>query len=289
MKELYTVEPDDGTTFQAGGEFTIKSHTGKYMYCDLSKGTKITLGDHPSYFKFQKGGDGFNLSQNWGAIVFNRSPMGPRNVELYKLQIEENTNPTANVIAIQDGTPVYRRGTNAFMFYKNADGTYRIASPEIGLSGTPTQFLGLDRDTYSQLQTTLLPGTTAENWTITFTGKSAITATVSPPSIISGGVINLPPIDVGGVLGISTPSPYTDAQWFQPRNDAPTVLTFAPGPLPPMFGPPDTTNTPAPTPAPSPVSDNSFWIWIAVVVGVVFFLAIIFMLISKRQRPAIKK
>ena len=286
MKELYTVEADDGTAIQAGGEFTIQSKTSnKYMYCDLSKGQKIVLSDKPSYFKFQKGGDGFNSAENWGAIVFNRSPMSDRAVELYKLRIEENTNPTANVIAVQDGTPTWRKGTGAFMFYKNSDGSYRIASPEIGLSGTPTMFIGLDRDTYSKVQTTLLPGVVAENWIITYTSKPAISATVSPPTIITGGTINLPPIDIGGVLGNSTPSPYTDAQWFEPRNNTPTVLTFTPGPVPPMFVPGTTTYTPD-TPA---AEDNSMWIWIGVGVGVFFLLILLFMLLKKKPAPTVKR
>jgi hypothetical protein len=287
MKELYTVEPDDGTTIQAGGEFTIQSKTSnKYMYCDLAKGTKVTLSDHPSYFKFQKGGDGFNSSENWGAIVFNRSPMSPTSVELYKLRIEENTNPTANIVVVQDGTPTWRKGTGAFMFYKNSDGSYRIASPEIGLSGTPTMFIGLDRDTYSKVQTTLLPGVVAENWIITYTSKPAISATVSPPTIITGGTLNLPPIDVGGILGNSTPSPYTDAQWFEQVIRANAPLTFTPGPVPQMFVPSTTTPPPPDTLAPE---DNSTWIWIGVGLGVLFLLILLFILLKKKPATRIKK
>jgi len=286
MKELYTVEADDGTTIQAGGEFTIQSKTSnKYMYCDLAKGMKVTLSDKPSYFKFQKGGDGFNSAENWGAIVFNRSPMSPTSRELYKLRIEENTNPTANVIAVQDGTPTWRKGTGAFMFYKHSDGSYRIASPEIGLSGTPTIFLGVDRDTYSTISTTIAPGVQPENWIITYTGKQAISATVSPPTIITGGTISLPPVDVGGILGNSTPSPYTDAQWFETRNNTPTSLTFTPGPVPPMFVPGTTTYTPD-TPA---AEDNSMWIWIGVGAGVFFLLILLFMLLKKKPAPSLKK
>jgi len=285
MKELYTVEPDDGTAVQGGGEFTIQSSSGKYIYCDLSKGTKVTLSDHPSYFKFQKGGDGFNSAENWGAIVFNRSPMSARSVELYKLRIEENTNPTANVIAVQDGTPTWRKGTGAFMFYKNSDGSYRIASPEIGLSGTPTMFLGIDRDTYSKVQTTLLPGVVPENWRITYTGKSAISSMVSPPTIITGGVLTLPPIDVGGILGNSTPSPYKDAQWFEEVVRVNAPLTFTPGPVPQMFVP----GTPTYTPDSPPAEDNSMWIWIGVGVGVLFLLILLFMLLKKKPAPTIKR
>ena len=285
MKELYTVEADDGTTIQAAGEFTIQSkRSNKYMYCDFSKGSKITLSDHPSYFKFQKGGDGFNSAENWGAIVFNRSPMSPTSRELYKLRIEENTNPTANVIAVQDGTPTWRKGTGAFMFYKNSDGSYRIASPEIGLSGTPTIFIGVDRDTYSTISTTIAPGVNPENWIITYTDKPAISATVSPPTIITGGTISLPPVDVGGILGNSTPSPYKDAQWFETRNNTPTSLTFTPGPVPPMFTPPTTTSPDTPA-----AEDNSMWIWIGVGAGVFFLLILLFMLLKKKPAPSLKR
>jgi hypothetical protein len=284
MKELYTVEADDGTTIQAGGEFTIQSvHSNKYMYCDLAKGSKIVLSDKPSYFKFQKGGDGFNSAENWGAIVFNRSPMSPTAVELYKLRIEENTNPTANVIAVQEGTPTWRKGTGAFMFYRNSDGSHRIASPEIGLSGTPTIFIGIDRDTYSTISTTIAAGVQPENWIITYTGKQAISATVSPPTIISGSVLTLPPIDAGGILGNSTPSPYKDAQWFETRNNAPTALTFAPGAVPPMFTPPTTTSPD------TPAADNSMWIWIGVGAGVFFLLILLFMLLKKKPAQPIKR
>jgi hypothetical protein len=286
MKELYTVEADDGTIIQAGGEFTIQSKTSnKYMYCDFSKGNKIVLSDHPSYFKFQKGGDGFNSAENWGAIVFNRSPMSPTSVELYKLRIEENTNPTANLVAVQEGTPTYRKGTGAFMFYKNADGSYRIASPEIGLSGTPTIFIGIDRSTYSTILTTIATGVQPENWIIAYTGKQAISATVSPPTIITGGVLNLPPIDVGGILGNSTPSPYKDTQWFEQviRENAP--LTYTPGDVPPMFVP-----APGGGDTPSPSSDNSMWIWIGVGVGVLILVLIIVMvLLKKKPKPVIRK
>jgi len=287
MKELYTVEADDGTTIQATGEFTIQSKmSNKYMYCDLrSQGQKIVLSDKPSYFKFQKGGDGFNSAENWGAIVFNRSPMSAISVELYKLRIEENTNPTANVIAVQDGTPTWRKGTGAFMFYKNSDGSYRIASPEIGLSGTPTIFIGIDRATYSTISTTIAPGVNPENWIITYTDKPAISAPVSPPTIITGNTINLPPIDVGGILGISTPSPYKDAQWFETRNNAPTSLTFTPGPVPPRFAPSSTTTSPD-TPA---AVDNSMWIWIGVGAGVFFLLILLLMLLKKKPAPSLKR
>ena len=283
MKELYTVEPDDGTAFQAGGEFTIQSKTSnKYIYCDLRNGLKVTLSDRPSYFKFQKGGDGFNSAENWGAIVFNRSPMTANSIELYKLRIEENTNPTANVVAVQEGTPTWRKGTGAFMFYKNSDGSYRIASPEIGLPGTPTIFIGIDRETYSKVQTTIITGSTPENWVIAFTGKPAISATVSPPTIITGGVVNLPPIDVGGIFGNTTPSPYKDAQWFETRNNAPTVFTFAPVPAPvPQAGTPPGT-PPDYTPD---EEDNSMWIWIGVGAGVLC-LMLIFLIIILKKKPA---
>jgi hypothetical protein len=289
MKELYTVEADDGRTFDTSGEFTIQSvTTNKYLYCDFSKGNKITLSsDHPSYFLFVARADGFNSAENWGAILFNRSPVSPTSVEKYRLKIEENTNPTANVIAVQDGTPTWRRGTGAFMFYKNSDGTYRIASPEIGLSGTPTIFIGIDRDTYSKVLTTIAPGVQSENWKIQFTGKGFMNinvADIKPPTIISGSVLTLPPIDAGGILGISTPSPYKDAQWFETRNNTPTSLTFTPGPVPPMFVP-----TSVDTPSPSPAADNSMWIWIGVGVGVFFLLILFFMLLKKKPAQPIKR